>query len=89
MCTWNGKQNLLGKAWDVGDIIGIGIDLEQSCIEYFINGNSIGCITADNIGIGPNQAYFPAVTMQTKEKCFVNTGTSKLAFKYISSKSNE
>lgn len=89
MCFWNGKQIKLGKAWDVGDVLGIGIDIECNSVEYFINGVSIGILTVDNIGAGPNQAFFPAVTIHTKEKCIVNTGTSRLAHKYKSSKSNE
>lgn len=88
MILWNGTQSFIKNIWDVGDIIGIAIDLDNAYIEYFINGIPIGAF-AKNILIGPNQAYFPAVTMHSKERCIVFTGSSKLNYTYNSSLTNE
>lgn len=83
--AWNKTNKDYGTFWDVGDVIGICIDLENKCIEYFINGVSQG-IAFKNIEVGPNIAYFPSLTLSKKERCLINTGQFKFAFsdKYIS-----
>lgn len=88
LSIWNGGPSVINKAWDVGDVVGCGIDLENRVIEYFINGKSIG-IASQNILAGPNEAYFPALTSHGKEKCVVNTGSMRFAFEYFSEKTKE
>jgi hypothetical protein len=88
MSVWNGDQNEGFKAWDVGDIVGCCIDLDIGYIEYFINGTSLG-IRNENLKIGVNEAYFPAITCSNKEKFIVNVGQSKIEYEYVSSKTKE
>ena len=33
ICLWHSGKTLYGKMWDVGDVIGCGLDLEQKKIE--------------------------------------------------------
>lgn len=88
MSIWNGNQTEGFKAWDVGDIVGCCIDLDYGYIEYFINGVSLG-ISNENLKIGPNEAYFPAITCSNKEKFIVNVGQSKTEYLYESLKTKE
>ena len=88
MSIWSGNQTEGFKAWDVGDVVGCCIDLDFGYIEYFINGESLG-ITNENIKIGANEAYFPAITCSNKEKFLVNVGQSKFEHSYVSLKTKE
>ena len=40
--TWHSGKNPYGQLWDIGDILGVGIDLVNQTIEYFLNGVSMG-----------------------------------------------
>lgn len=79
--SWNKLQKKYGKPWDIGDVIGVCIDLEEQTIEYFLNGETLG-IAFKNIPIGPNITYFPSVTFSNTQKCYVNVGQFKFKYDY-------
>jgi hypothetical protein len=81
ICLWHSGKTQYGKMWDVGDVIGCGIDLETKKIEYFINGESLG-IAKDNIPVGENIAYFPGISLSQEEKVIFNFGQSPLCYSY-------
>ena len=60
---WNHDEIGYGEAWGVGDIIGVMIDFKQKFIQYWRNKKSLGRAFI-NIPVGPNQVYFPALSMQ-------------------------
>lgn len=67
--------------WNIGDVIGVGINLDQKNIEYFRNGISLG-VFFSNIPVGENKAYFPSVLLGYKQKIYVNFGQEKLNYNY-------
>ena len=76
---WNKDRIPFGKIWDIGDVLGVCIDLDKKFIEYFLNGQSLG-ITFNNIPKGENIAFFPAISLSRGESCLFNFG--QLPFKY-------
>ena len=76
---WNKDRKEYGKFWDIGDIIGVCIDMDKRTIEFFLNGEPLG-IAFSNIPKGENIAYFPAVSLSRGESCIFNFG--QLPFKY-------
>lgn len=79
--TWHGKYNEYGNLWDVGDIIGVCIDLENRIIEYFLNGEKLGVAFKD-LEIGQNIAYFPGISLSKGEKCYFNFGQLPFHYQY-------
>jgi hypothetical protein len=67
--------------WDVGDVLGCCIDLDGNKLEYFLNGKSLG-MAAENVPVGENIAYFPAISFSQEEKCIYNFGQSPFKFSY-------
>ena len=78
---WNGNQKDYGKFWDMGDIIGVCIDMDGKSIEYFLNGESLGSAFY-NIKKGENVAFFPAVSLRRGESCLFNFGQLPFQYKY-------
>jgi hypothetical protein len=78
-CKWNGEKKEFGKIWDVGDVLGVCIDMDNKIIEYFLNGEYIGT-AFNNIPKGENVAFFPGVSLSRGESCLFNFG--QLPFKY-------
>jgi hypothetical protein len=78
---WHSGKEVYGQLWDIGDVIGVGIDMEKREIEYFINGNSMG-IAFTNIPVGENIAYFPSISFSAEERVSFNFGKSPLLYKY-------
>lgn len=81
--AWNNININYGTIWDIGDVIGICIDLDNKCAEFFHNGQSQG-IAFTEINIGKNSAYFPALTFSQFEKCFLNFGSLPFYYDYPS-----
>ena len=76
---WNKDKKDYGKVWDVGDVIGVCIDMDVGKIEYYLNGEFLG-IAFDKVPKGPNVVFFPALTLTRGESCLLNFG--QLPFKY-------
>jgi hypothetical protein len=79
---WHGEHTGYGELWDIGDIIGIAIDLDARQIEYFRNGKSLGIALTD-IPIGQNIAYFPGISLSSGERVIFNFGKSPFSYSYL------
>ena len=80
--TWNKDQNDYGKMWDIGDIIGVTIDLnEGNNIEFYLNGEKLG-EAFNNVKTGQNIAYFPGASLSKDEKMVFNFGIKEFKYKY-------
>ena len=76
---WNGEKKEYGKIWDIGDILGVCIDMDNNKIEFFLNGLPLGN-AFDKIPKGQNVAFFPAASLSKGEALLFNFG--QLPFKY-------
>ena len=81
LSCWNKDENRYGKIWDVGDIIGVCLDLNENKVEYYQNGEKLGIVPI-NIEHGIGTAYFPAISFSEYEKCFFNFGATTLVYNY-------
>ena len=76
---WNKDRKEYGKVWDIGDVVGVCIDMDKKLIEFFLNGQPLG-IAFNNIPKGENVAFFPAISLARGESVLFNFG--QLPFKY-------
>jgi len=67
--------------WNIGDVIGVAIDMDEKIIEYFRNGISLGKFFSD-IPIGENRVYFPSILLGYKQKIFINFGQEQYFYNY-------
>ena len=81
LSCWNQNENRYGKVWDIGDIIGVCINLDDDKIEYYQNGEKLGIVPI-NIEHDNCTAYFPALSFSEYEKCFINFGGTTLTYNY-------
>jgi Kip1 ubiquitination-promoting complex protein 1 len=72
---WNGESQRYGKAWGAGDVIGTLIDFDKREISFFRNDEALG-VAFKNIKVGPNMAYFPAVSLSQGQRVVFNFGAS-------------
>jgi hypothetical protein len=70
-----------GELWDIGDIIGVCIDLDRGSICFYQNGKFLGEAYND-VEIGPNKAYFPGISMVKGQRVEFNFGASGLRYSY-------
>lgn len=70
---WNAGEQKYGEGWVAGDVIGSMIDFEKKEIKFWRNDKFLGVAFA-NIGVGPNMAYFPAVSLGGGERLVFNFG---------------
>ena len=59
---WNVDHSNFGKRWAVGDVIGTLINLNTREILYWRNHDFLG-VAFSGVEVGPNHAYFPAVSL--------------------------
>ncbi|XP_055849939.1 E3 ubiquitin-protein ligase RNF123 isoform X2 [Episyrphus balteatus] len=76
---WHMSSNKYGEIWQIGDIIGVCLDINKSIIEYYRNGVSMG-IAFKNIEKGPGIVFFPAVSLGYREGLKANFGNSPHRF---------
>jgi len=58
---WNAVSESYGEAWAAGDVIGTLMDLDKKEISFYRNDKNLG-VAFKNIKVGPNMAYFPAIS---------------------------
>jgi len=66
---------MYGKLWSAGDVIGTLLDLDKREISFFRNEESLG-VAFKNVKIGPNMAYFPAVSLSQGQRVVFNFGAT-------------
>jgi hypothetical protein len=64
---------MYGECWSVGDVIGTLIDFEKREISFWRNDKCMG-VAFKNIKVGPNMAYFPAISFSAGERVIFNFG---------------
>lgn len=72
-CKWNQQKTPWGENWVMGDVIGTMLDLESGEISFWRNHKFMG-IAFKNVPMGPNLAYFPAISMSRGERVIFNFG---------------
>jgi len=81
LSCWSKNENRYGKIWDLGDIIGVCIDLDNKLIEYYQNGEKLG-ILEKIVEKEPGVAYFPGISFSDYEKCYFNFGQCPFIYCY-------
>lgn len=81
LVKWPNGSTQYGLLWDIGDVVGCCIDLQNKNIEYFLNGISMG-LAFENIPTGENIAYFPAVSLSENETVTFNFGNTPFEYEY-------
>jgi len=77
---WNcRKSNKYGSVWEAGDIVTCLLDVDNGECSFLLNGKDLGVAFSD-VDVGPNLAYFPALSVAYKEVAFCNFGS--LPFTY-------
>eukprot|EP00053_Salpingoeca_punica_P019404 m.196096 g.196096 ORF g.196096 m.196096 type:complete len:1198 (-) comp17645_c1_seq2:205-3798(-) len=70
---WNQGPRSYGDHWVEGDVIGCCLDLDEGKVQFYRNGHDMG-VASINVRVGPNKAYFPAISLVLGESCAVNFG---------------
>lgn len=60
LCQNQGRLKYYGRKYSRGCIIGVHLDLERGCLEFFINRKSLG-IAYTNIPLDPNVKIYPMI----------------------------
>lgn len=68
------SRDRYGDKWQIGDIIGVTIDVDREIIEYYRNGRSMG-IAFDKIQRKPGISFFPAVSLGYTQGIQANFGS--------------
>ncbi|XP_070557692.1 E3 ubiquitin-protein ligase RNF123-like isoform X4 [Ptychodera flava] len=76
---WNVATCKYGEAWQTGDVISCMIDLDKGTVSFARNGKNLGT-AYNNIKVGPNYAYFPAVSLSFNENVQANFGATPLRY---------
>ncbi|KAG8179811.1 hypothetical protein JTE90_025978 [Oedothorax gibbosus] len=79
---WNVSTYKYGESWLTGDVIGCAIDLDKGFIGFYRNGEYLGD-AFDKVQIGPNLAYFPAVSLAYNENLVANFGSTPLRYPIV------
>ncbi|KAM7363066.1 kip1 ubiquitination-promoting complex subunit 1 isoform 2-T2 [Cochliomyia hominivorax] len=77
--SWHIATNKYGDKWQIGDIIGITIDVDNELIEFYRNGKSMGP-AFEKLEKGPNISFFPAISLGYNQGVQANFGNAP--FKY-------
>lgn len=71
--------NRYGDKWQIGDIIGVTIDVDREVIEYYRNGRSMG-VAFDKIQRGPGITFFPAISLGYTQGVQANFGNRPFVY---------
>ncbi|XP_013113066.2 E3 ubiquitin-protein ligase RNF123 isoform X2 [Stomoxys calcitrans] len=77
--SWHISTAKYGEKWQIGDIIGVTLDIEQEEITYYRNGISMG-VAFSKLEKGPGITFFPAISLGYNQSVQANFGNSP--FKY-------
>jgi Kip1 ubiquitination-promoting complex protein 1 len=70
---WNLDNSPYGESWAAGDVIGTLIDFDEREITFYRNEKCLG-VAFKKIKVGPNMAYFPAISFSGSQRVIFNFG---------------
>ncbi|KAH8236558.1 hypothetical protein KR026_005614 [Drosophila bipectinata] len=70
---WHISTKKYGDKWQIGDVIGVTLDVEKEHIEYFRNGRSMG-IAFNKLEKGPGITFFAAISLGYTQGIEANFG---------------
>ncbi|XP_043516296.1 E3 ubiquitin-protein ligase RNF123-like [Frieseomelitta varia] len=74
---WNLSSYSYGEEWQLGDIIGCALDLDNGNVNFYRNGKHLG-LAFENISRGVGFAYFPTVSLALSEILRANFGSTPI-----------
>ncbi|TDG39653.1 hypothetical protein AWZ03_013926 [Drosophila navojoa] len=77
--VWHISTRKYGDKWQIGDIIGVTIDVDREIIEYYRNGRSMG-VAFDKIQRGPGITFFPAISLGYTQGVQANFGNRPFVY---------
>ncbi|XP_060645573.1 E3 ubiquitin-protein ligase RNF123 [Drosophila nasuta] len=77
--VWHISTKKYGDKWQIGDIIGVTIDVDREIIEYYRNGRSMG-VAFDKIQRGPGITFFPAISLGYTQGVQANFGNRPFVY---------
>jgi hypothetical protein len=66
--------------WSQGDVIGTLIDFDSKEISFYRNDKCLG-VAFKRIRVGPNMAYFPAISLSGGQRVIFNFGQTPFKFR--------
>ncbi|XP_017110333.1 E3 ubiquitin-protein ligase RNF123 [Drosophila elegans] len=70
---WHISTKKYGDKWQIGDVIGVTIDVEKEVIEYYRNGRSMG-VAFNKLEKGPGITFFAAISLGYTQGIGANFG---------------
>ncbi|XP_065723172.2 E3 ubiquitin-protein ligase RNF123 [Drosophila suzukii] len=70
---WHISTKKYGDKWQIGDVIGVTIDVEKEVIEYYRNGRSMG-VAFNKLEKGPGITFFAAISLGYTQGIEANFG---------------
>ena len=78
---WNLDNHTYGEMWTAGDVIGTLIDFDNREISFFRNDKCLG-VAFKRLKVGPNMAYFPAVSLANGQRVIFNFGLTPFKYRH-------
>ena len=75
---WNVSSCTYGEEWQLGDVIGCALDLDNGNVNFYRNGKHLG-LAFENISRGVGFAYFPTVSLALTEALRANFGATPIS----------
>uniref|UniRef100_A0A1A9VGU9 RING-type E3 ubiquitin transferase n=1 Tax=Glossina austeni TaxID=7395 RepID=A0A1A9VGU9_GLOAU len=77
--SWHISTNKYGEKWQIGDIIGVAIDVDKEEVSFYRNGKSLG-VAFKRLEKGPGITFFPGISLGYNQGVQANFGNAP--FKY-------
>ncbi|XP_037891290.1 E3 ubiquitin-protein ligase RNF123 isoform X2 [Glossina fuscipes] len=77
--SWHISTNKYGEKWQIGDIIGVAIDVDKEEVSFYRNGKSLG-VAFQRLEKGPGITFFPGISLGYNQGVQANFGNAP--FKY-------
>ncbi|EDW84144.1 uncharacterized protein Dwil_GK13978 [Drosophila willistoni] len=76
---WHISTKKYGDKWQIGDIIGVTIDVDREVIEYFRNGRSMG-VAFNKLEKGPGLTFYAAISLGYTQGVQANFGNRPFVY---------
>ncbi|EDV91344.1 E3 ubiquitin-protein ligase RNF123 isoform X2 [Drosophila grimshawi] len=80
--VWHISTRKYGDKWQIGDIIGVTIDVDREIIEFYRNGRSMG-IAFEKIQKGPGITFFPSISLGYTQGVQANFGNRPFVYPLV------